>query len=266
MRKILLAAALVLGATPALAQRQTDKSFTWEGRIPDGKWLILHDINGAIHVEGTTGDKVEVTATKSWRRGDPDDVRITVAKFGAASDNVVICALWNEGATCDEHGYRSERHSSNRNNDVSVEFTVRLPRGVRIEASTVNGGVRVEGATSEVEAHTVNGDASAMSSGGPVRASTVNGDIDVRMSELGTGDLDYSTVNGSVTLDFPDALDAEVDFATVNGSLRSDYPLTVTGKLNPRRMRATIGSGGRRLKVHTVNGSISLRKASGRTR
>lgn len=265
MRKILLAAALVLGATPALAQRKTDTSFTWEGRIPDGKWLVLHDINGSIRVEGTMGDKVEVSATKSWRRGDPDDVRITVARFGEASDNVVICALWNDEATCDEHGYRSSRHSS-RDNDVSVEFTVRLPRGVRIEASTVNGGVRVEGATSEVEARTVNGDASAISSGGPVRASTVNGDIDVRMSELGTGDLNYSTVNGSVTLDFPDALDADVDFATVNGSLRSDYPLTVTGKLNPRRMRATIGNGGRRLKVHTVNGSISLRKASGRTR
>lgn len=265
MRKILLMAALVLGATPALAQRQTDRSFTWESRIPEGRWLVLHNVNGAITVEGTTGDTVEVRATKSWRRGDPDDVRITVAAFGEAKDNVVICALWNENATCDEKGYHSGR-GSRRNNDVSVEFTVRLPRGVRIEAATVNGEVRVEGATSEVEARTVNGDASAVSSGGPVRASTVNGDIDVRMRELGTGDLDYSTVNGSVTLDLPDQLDAEIDFGTVNGSLRSDYPLTVTGKLNPRRMRATIGSGGRRLKVHTVNGSIALRKASGRAR
>jgi len=46
----------------------------------------------------------------------------------------------------------------------------------------------------------------------------------------------------------------------VNGSISSDFPLTVSGKLSPRHIRATIGSGGRELRLHTVNGSIELRK------
>jgi hypothetical protein len=35
----------------------------------------------------------------------------------------------------------------------------------------------------------------------------------------------------------------------------------VSGRINPRRIRATIGSGGRRISLETVNGSVELRKS-----
>ena len=82
------------------------------------------------------------------------------------------------------------------------------------------------------------------------------------MRELGTGDLEYSTVNGSIEIEVPANLDADLDMRTVNGSLTADFPITVQGRVNPRRMRATIGKGGRRLRLETVNGSVELRKAS----
>jgi DUF4097 and DUF4098 domain-containing protein YvlB len=89
----------------------------------------------------------------------------------------------------------------------------------------------------------------------------VNGSINVRMDSLpGSGDLDYSTVNGSVTAMLPASLSAVLDMETVNGSISSDFPLTVSGKLSPRHIRATIGSGGREVRLHTVNGSVELRK------
>ena len=241
--------------------RQSDSSWKWSGRVPEGRWLVLRNLNGVIRVEAASGNEVEVSAVKRWRRGDPADVRITRATFGQSGESVVICALWNDNAECDEDGYRSNSDNNrNRNNDVSVDFTVRLPRGVKIEAATVNGSVRIAGATSEVEASTVNGAVDAVSSGGPVRASTVNGDIEARMSDMGTGDLSYATVNGSVTLELPARVDAVVDLSTVNGSLRSDYPMTLEGRISPRRIRATIGQGGRRIKVTTVNGSVELKK------
>ena len=243
--------------------RQQDTSFHWEGTIPEGKWLVLRNLNGAVRVEAGSGDKVQVDAVKRWRRGNPDDVRITVERFGQNKESAVVCAMWNENTECDESGYRSHNDGSwnNRRNDVSVDFTIRLPKGVKVETSTVNGSVRIAGATSVVEASTVNGGVDAASSGGPVTASTVNGDVTARMSDSGTGDLDYSTVNGSVTLELPGPLNAEVDMATVNGSVRSDFPMTLEGRVNPRHIRATIGTGGRRIKVRTVNGSVEIRKA-----
>jgi hypothetical protein len=257
-------ATMAMGSSAGAQQRSTERDFSWDGRITSGRWLYVRDLNGSIRVERATGDRAEVTAVKRWRRGDPEDVRIETRRLGGDDGDVIICAFWTENASCDEDGYRShsDRNWRGHDNDTSVEFTVRLPAGVRIGVSTVNGGVTVNGATSEVRASTVNGRVSAMSSGGPVNASTVNGDIDVRMRELGTGDLEYSTVNGSFEIEVPANLDAELDMRTVNGSLSADFPITLQGRVNPRRMRATIGKGGRRIRLETVNGSVELRKAN----
>lgn len=250
---LLLAAA----AAPLAAQRTAD--FSWSGKVGAGRWVYLRNMNGSIRVERGTGDRVEVTAVKSWRRGDPDDVRIETKKVGTGDGDILICAFWNEDSECDEDGYHTRNNRNNRN-DTSVEFRVKLPAGVKILAQTVNGSVRVDGATDEVRAGTVNGAVEATSAGGPVTASTVNGDIDVRMTKLGTGDLKYGTVNGSITIEVPADLDADLDMRTVNGRLNADFPITVQGRINPRHLRATIGRGGRRLSLSTVNGSVNLRK------
>jgi DUF4097 and DUF4098 domain-containing protein YvlB len=201
-----------------------------------------------------------VRAEKDVRRGNAEDVRIVVVRDGG---NATICALWHEDATCDAEGahYPSTGRRGRRENNVNVNFTVRLPRGVKVAASTVNGEVDVRGASAEVEASTVNGRVEAATSSGPVRASTVNGGVRVRMETLtGSGDMKFSTVNGAVVVEAPASLDAEVELETVNGSIRSDYPMTVSGRMSPRHLRAVIGKGGRRITMSTVNGSIELRK------
>jgi hypothetical protein len=49
---------------------------------------------------------------------------------------------------------------------------------------------------------------------------------------------------------------------TVNGSLNADFPITLSGRVNPRHLRATIGRGGRRIRFETINGSVTLRKGA----
>jgi hypothetical protein len=262
--KLIALAAAVAAATPAAAQERerAPDAFNWSERIEPGAWLRIKNMNGPIKVESASGDRAEVSATKRWRRGDPDDVRIEVQRVGPGERDVLICALWNEDASCSETDYRSNS-SGWRRNDTEVEFTVRLPKSVRVAVSTVNGNVDVAGATSEIEARTVNGGIEAATAGGPVSASTVNGDIRVRMAELaGDDELSYTTVNGSVTVELPPTIDAEVEMTTVNGSLTADYPLTMQGRISPRRIRATIGQGGRRMEFKTVNGDVRLVKRS----
>jgi hypothetical protein len=258
----LLAGALL--AAPAAAQSRSD-SFNWEGAVPSGRWLMIRNMNGEVHVERGSGSQVEVRAVKRYRRGDPDEVRIQTVK--ARDGSVVICALWGDDGRCDEDGgYRStndNRGWNNRGNDVSVHFTVRVPAGVRVDASTTNGDLSVTGATSEVIAHTTNGDVRAESSGGPVSARTTNGSVTARMRELGDArDLDFATTNGSVIVEVPASLGAEVDMSTTNGHVSSDFQMTLSGRISPRRIRATIGDGSRRLRLHTTNGNVELRKSS----
>jgi hypothetical protein len=252
-----------LAASSLVAQEQQGRDFRWEGSVAPGKWVKLHNINGDVEVMPASGSRVEVTAVKRGRRGDPDEVRIEVTRYGTNDENVSICAIWGD-AICDENGYRSRRNRRGHDdddNDIEVEFTVRLPRGVNIDVGTVNGSVDVRGATGEVNASSVNGGVDAISDGGPVTASTVNGSIRASMRSVGSGDLEFSTVNGSITVELPENIDADVRMNTVNGTLSSrDFPLTVTGRFNPQNMRATIGRGGTRLSFSTVNGNVELRK------
>jgi len=264
MKQLAYAAVALLAVVPvAQAQnRQTDRdAFTWSGRIPDGRWIRVRNLNGAILVEPGSGDRVEVTGTKQWRRGDPETVHFEVQKFGPGGESVVICALWGTRSSCDENSYESHGDKSTRNNDVSVEFRVKVPRGVRVGVYTINGGVTVDGATNEVEANTVNGSVEAATTGGPINATTVNGSVRVRIGRFtGDDDMSFSTVNGSVTAEFGGDIDADVDLGTVNGRFFTDYPVTVSGRLDPRHLKARIGRGGPRIKLSTVNGNVELRK------
>ena len=263
---VALAALLAVASPVALAAqngaRETDNTFDWSAKIPAGSWLRVRNLNGPVDVESSSSDVAEVHAVKH-ARGDSDPKRVHFVVTNDGS-NVTICALWNEGDTCDADGYHSHHDGDDDHQHIEVAFTVKLPKGVKMNAGTVNGDVTVRGAEAPVTAHTVNGTVEAATTTGPLDASTVNGNVSVSMDALsGDGDLNYSTVNGSIVARLPAHLDAEVDMQTVNGSLASDYPLTLTGRINPRRhLHAVIGNGGRQIRLHTVNGSIELKKPS----
>jgi hypothetical protein len=281
-----LAAAGVLGAAlpPRAIVAQSSGTITgnttgadrwdWTGSIETGRQLYVRNLNGPIRVEASSGNTVEVSAYKrAGRRGNVRDVTITVEQRSSRGD-VVICARWNDRTDCDESGYRSRgngnnnewwrfgnNNSNNNTNNVDVEFVVRLPKGVRVTASTVNGGLEIEGEDSEVTANTVNGSVIARSNGGPVRTVSDPFTVWARTAMLGTGTLDYETVNGQITLEIPENSSADVELRTVNGSISTDFPLTIDGKFSSRRVRGTIGKGGQLLRLETVNGSIRLRRA-----
>jgi hypothetical protein len=265
MRITLGSLALVASLSlPAAGQSpQSDDSFKWTGQIPAGAWIRVNDLNGSITVGPASGNEVQVTATKRWRRGDPAFVRFDTKKVG---DNVVICALWGERSSCDERGSHTDdfrgNRNANRNNDVNVEFHVLVPRGVKVGMNTVNGSVTVDGATSQVDAGTVNGEVDVSTTGGPVNAETVNGGVRARMGRVDTDDrMSFTTVNGNVVVEFTGDFGGDVDLSTVNGSLNTNFEMTVSGRLDPKHLRTHIGKpGGPRMKLETVNGNVELRK------
>ncbi len=94
-------------------------------------------------------------------------------------------------------------------------------------------------------------------------ASTVNGSVYAEMSWANwNNELGFSTVNGGITLVLPGKLDTEISATTVNGDIETDWPLTISGRFSHRRLRGTIGAGGRSLNLSTVNGEIRLKKGT----
>ena len=257
----LFALAGMLTAGPAATMDfPAGPDFSWHQAMAAGKTLEIKGINGDIRATLSSGSEAEVTATKTGRRSDPDEVEIKVLED---ADGVTICVLYPSprNQRPNECGSGEHGRMNTDNNDVTVTFTVKVPAGVHYVANTVNGDIRAAALRSNIEAATVNGSIRIATSG-RAEATTVKGSIDASMGNADwSDDVSFSTVNGGITLELPSEVNAELKASTVNGDISSNFPVTVQGRFGPRSMRGTLGRGGHQLELETVNGSIELKRA-----
>jgi hypothetical protein len=256
LKPVALVGAAVLGFAGGAAA-QTD--FEWRGQMAAGQTIELKGINGNVRAVAAAGNEVEVTASRSARRSNPADVRFEVVPHVGG---VTVCAVYpaESNQPPNECQPGSGGRMSTRNNDTVVNFTVRVPAGIGFTGRTVNGAVDAESLQGNAEGHTVNGSV-RLTTAGSANATTVNGSINVSMERADWSDAAaFKTVNGEITLKLPTTANAEVRAETVSGSIRSELPIAVTGQADPRHLQGTLGSGGRRLALATVNGSITLLK------
>ncbi len=282
------------GAQEVVGRKET--VFNISERLASGDWLRIASPNGAIGITQGSGDRVEIRAEKEVRRGALEDVGFVVRK---ESGSLTVCAVFEDEDECGSNG-NYQGHSGSRwrsRSEPSVNFTVRIPAGVRVKAATGNGDVSVVGAGSEVsattgngqvnvsgttgevtastgngrivvdgargpvEASTGNGDVRVTTSLGPVTASSGNGDIDVAMDRIeASSSMNFSTGNGRITITVPEGFGAELESNTGSGSISSDFPIRVRGRISPTRVRGTLGNGGGRLVMSSGSGDIAIRK------
>lgn len=230
-------------------------TFHWSGRVPAGQRLEVRGINGSIHAEPASGDQVDVVAFKNGREYDPSQIDVRVVQNNGG---VTICAVYPTDANLEECAAGAGGSTNRRSNDISVDFTVRVPKDVHFVARTVNGLVEVNSLEADTEAHTINGNV-RLSTAGAAQGETVNGSIIASLGKI-TSPLKFSTVNGAITLRVPACANARVHAHTVNGPINTEFRLPVKGEFTARDVEGEIGHGGPDLQIGTVNGSISLRR------
>lgn len=265
--RIAFVGALAAAAHAAPASAQKSEDFTWNRAMPAGRTIEIKGVNGAIKAVTSSGTEVRVRAEKRSKKSNVNEVRLEVLE---SPNGVTICAVYPTPKRTALRRGRSgrpnectagERWNTNTdNNDVEVNWTVEVPRGVILSATTVNGDVAIDRLQSDVRASTVNGSV-LLSTTGLARASTVNGSLDISMGRnTWVNELNFSTVNGAVKVSFPGDLNTLVKAETVNGDITTDWPLTVRGRFGSKNLSGTIGAGGRTLSLSTVNGDIEIRK------
>jgi hypothetical protein len=238
--------------------RSTAATWTYRSKLGAKQWVWVRNTRGSVTVEPAQGDSLHVSAVKTYRSSDTASVRLVAVPYDGG---IAVCALWGSDSGCGP-GQSDIQLRGTRHNDVAVDFTVRLPRSAGLGATTMVGDVHVTGARGPLAIHTVSGDVDVATAKGPVKVQSMNGDVRVRVEAFGdTGGVSASTINGSLTAELPAQLDAHVEAKTVNGSITTDYPLTVNGKFTGRNVNGTLGRGGRKVRLETVNGSIKLKKA-----
>ncbi|MES2176509.1 MAG: DUF4097 family beta strand repeat-containing protein [Gemmatimonadota bacterium] len=295
-----IALVLLALPAPAVAQTlvgRADSVYTWRGAVPARALFTVRNYNGPIDVRPSTGSTAEMRAEKRTGRngGDIRDVAFEVST--SSNGDVTICSTFRNNNPCDDRRNSRDDDDDNWRRTVTVAMTILVPRGTEVkvssgngevsvmnvggdvQATTGNGRVRVENTDGTVRVQTGNGDVDVRGAKGPVRVGTGNGRVNVSTSEgpvearTGNGDIDvsmtrltakedmsFSSGSGTVRVTLPSGYNGELDATTGNGEIRSDFDLKVQGRLNPHRIRATIGDGGPRLRLTTGNGRLEVRR------
>lgn len=258
--------AALLALTACGREHVEANAFAWNGTVPAGGWLHLRNLQGRITVDSSPSADVMVTATLRWR-GDRGDISFERRALG---NDMLICSMYGRGGVCDTSGYAASPHGHGTNiaglhlggGNARVDYLVRVPPGVKVDVSTVQGALLVSGATSAVTAHTVDGSVGVQTASGPVDLRTVNGSVKASVAAIANpDDIRIETVNGSVRAQLPATLQGAFDLETVNGSIRSDFPLASSGS-DHHHVTGTIGTGSGDVRVKTVNGSVTLTKGT----
>jgi len=151
-----------------------------------------------------------------------------------------------------------------------------------IAAESVNGAVQVSGASTHTKAESVNGSVVVRGASGDLEASTVNGRLEVSGGsferahlETVSGSLSFEgglassatfeaeTVSGSVTLALPAGVAADFSISTFSGSVENAFGPTakpVSHYTSEKELEFSTGGGGARVSIHTLSGSVTLRK------
>jgi DUF4097 and DUF4098 domain-containing protein YvlB len=133
-----------------------------------------------------------------------------------------------------------------------------------VNLQTVDGSITVRGAKGDLRATAVDGTILMDEiESNNVDASTVDGDIRLSGAIHGGGEYRLSSHDGDVTVVSP-SIDATVSVATFDGNFESDFPVTVGGIAARKRMTFTLGTGSARLELESFDGTVALRRGSGR--
>jgi hypothetical protein len=266
-----------------LAATDPDWQQVWSGRLANGSWLRVYNLNGPVTVERGAVEQAIVIVRQSGARVQ------TVTT--STADGVAICVVRPQFGECNADGL-IWRGSPEELKQSVTWLRVIVPATAAVEAAAHSGDVVVRGGTGpvaarsgggaidvvvdggEIEAASTSGririagggDVNVRSSNGDVELTDVSGDARVRTTRggvvaslaLGHPDrtLDIGTGTGSVSVALPPDLRATLSVAAGEGTVRLAYP---PGPSDSRRdRRVLIGGGGRAASITTGRGNITV--------
>jgi len=202
--------------------------------------------NGGITVRGTTRSDVLLrTRIVVWADG-ADGARAVASQVRVLTDGGRI---------------RAEGPPSTGNQSWSASFELEVPERTALQLTANNGGITIAGVDGDVRFETRNGGVTLSNVDGDVQGTTINGGINVRLAGTqwnGTG-LDVGTRNGGISMSVPESFNAQLDAETVNGGVTSDFAVSSQDR-RTRHIVTTLGGGGARLRLSTVNGGIRVNR------
>ena len=218
--------------------------------------VSLENINGGVQIKVWDRAALQLDAVKkAYRRDRLAEAKIDVA---ASEENIRIKTVYPEGNLNFRGGERRY------DNPATVEYTLTVPRRAVLESiELINGSLDIEGVEGSVKASSINGRVNTTGLLGEAKLSTINGQLIATFTRLDeTKPIALSSVNGGVTLIIPSDSNASIRAGTVHGGISNDFGMQVRhGEYVGHNLDGQIGTGGPRIKLDNVNGSIKISHA-----
>lgn len=236
---------VVLGAALiAAADQPYEETFDQSYPAAAGVRVSLENVNGDVSVDVWDRDEVRVEAVK--KASTLELLEKMQIEIEASEESIEI---ETDLPSTGRHGGR-----------MSVEYTLTVPRTAFADMDLVNGNLQIHGVQGGVTVDSVNGDIDGRGLGGSVSVDSVNGATEVTLDAVLPSDrISIESVNGSIDLTLAASAGVELEAETVNGSLRNDLGIEVQkGRYIGSSMNGTVGAGGAKVSLETVNGTISV--------
>jgi hypothetical protein len=244
--------------------------------------FTLRTVAGDVHIEGTDGDEVVVSARDGEGRSRPPSLSVhrTANALRIEPERTAGGILGG---------------SLGRLNVPSVDFHVLVPRAARIEINAVSADISGGDLHGDQSYREVSGDLSLEAVSGRIAVTSVSGDVRLEASapaEINatttSGDLEFSaprldflrarSVSGDVAISGELAAGPEHRIETVSGDLRlrpvggvtvetSGPAVAIRSELSrltgrmPDRNSVVVGDGAARLRFRSLSGDVDVRGA-----
>ncbi|KAA9339221.1 hypothetical protein F0P96_00920 [Hymenobacter busanensis] len=269
------------------ATEKISRQFTIGGDVSRAT-LALYNINGSVTVQGYSGKTVQVEITKTIKAPSAELLaqgqKDALPGFDQHGDSVLVYVAGPQDSRPNRDNRRSGtrfednwRNSERPRYSYQFDFTVKVPAGMEVRVSTVNGGkVLVEDVTGPLQARNVNGSVSVKNAQQATLAHTVNGDVDVSYTVAPTKAASYHTINGNITVSYPSNVSGDLYFKSMHGEMFTDFPKAevLPARVSTNQQRegqgtkyklsketaVRLGKGGMDFRFETINGNVTIKQ------
>lgn len=249
-------------------------------------FLNVHNIFGDVKVEGYNGNKVIVEVEKIIKAEDKADVELGVKEAKLAFDQIGDTLTFYTSEPYDtrprkklsyDWGNDNEKHR--RNYIVHLNYTIKVPRSMGLQLSTVNNGkVDASEIDGRIKAYNVNGGITLTNVRAAHDVHSINGNVLINFLASPPENSKFHTLNGKLDITFPKDFSADCEFKSFNGNFYTDFddienlPAKTEKQVKNNENGTTyklnkinsyrFGKGGKNIKIETFNGNAYIRKQS----
>jgi len=234
--------------------------------------ILSKDNNIKVHFNGTTSDLSRSPKLEANLNGDKLDISIKYPK------QIMSLINFNLSTKLDVYipeSYKKSVDIETVSGEVSMDkfeadsFKVHTTSGdINVNSiiasmtdfSSVSGTINIKELFSKSnKLKTTSGDIKIEAAIGDIVANSVSGSITALYKEF-NNEVEAKTVSGDVDLSLPQGSEFKVDFSTTSGELENDFPLIVTGKVDKRDIKGTVGNGQKTIRIKTTSGDAAINK------